>query len=331
MSLRIGYACINTELRGYDVFTSRGLILATVASKGMEYIHELIRKNVDDLMKILIFNEAHGIRFYRISSCVFPHLGNPAIGTDYNYNLDFIRPQLKLIGSYALAHGHRLTMHPGQFVQLGSPDKEIVRRSIDDLSNHARLLKMLGYKPENGSVLIIHGGGTYGDRTQTLMRWRENFLNMPIEIRNLIALENDENAYGIMDLLPICEELMIPFCLDIFHNRVSKRRVAITVTLMERIKATWTRNKPPKIHVSEQQPNLRRGAHSATLNELPLYVLRLPTILKTDIDIMLEVKDKEVSVLKMYYKYFTVHQDEQGRIDYKLKPEFTRKNLTIDE
>ena len=61
------------------------------------------------------------------------------------------------------------------------------------------------------------------------------------------------------------------------------------------------------MHVSEQQPGLRRGAHSKTIDSLPNYLFRLPSMFKTPLDIMLEVKDKEVSVFKIYHKYFDIH------------------------
>ena len=167
---------------------------------------------------------------------------------------------------------------------------------------------MLDYNPSDGSVLIIHGGGTFGDKQTTLNRWKENFRRLPDYVREYIALENDEIGYSITDLLPVCEELKIPFCLDIFHNQVSKDRIPITKKLIKRIFNTWKiRGAIPKIHISEQQPGLRRGAHSKTLDKLPLYLLKLPSMFSTPLDIMLEVKDKEVSVFKMYYKYFDLY------------------------
>ena len=322
--IRIGYACINTDLRDYNVFTSRGLILKTAETKGIDYIKQLAIANVDDLFKMLIYNEAHGIRFFRISSCIFPHLDNPKLELG-NYDIEFVKDKLKIIGDYAKAHGHRITMHPGQFVQLGSPRQDVVKQSFTDLANHANLLKMMNLKPSDGSVLIIHGGGTFGDKRATLERWRTNFMAMPADIREYIVLENDEYGYGINDLLPFCESLNIPFCLDIFHNRVSNDRIPITKRLVRRIFKTWNRRSIiPKIHVSEQQQNLRKGAHSKTLDKLPLYVLRIPFMFKTQLDIMLEVKDKEVSVFKMYYRYFNIEMDKKGRVDYALKEQYLR-------
>jgi UV DNA damage endonuclease len=321
-TIRLGYACINTELREFDIFTSRSLILKTARDKGFSYINGLIKSNIDDLLKILIYNEAHGIRFFRITSCLFPHLCNPQL-TESNYDIDFVKDELKMIGKYARLHGHRLTTHPGQYVQLGSNNDAVVKQSIIELENHAKLFKYLGLTPNDGSVMIIHGGGTYGDKISTLARWQENFHKLPKWISQYIALENDENCYSITDLLPFCEENQIPFCVDIFHNQVSKNRIPITKKLMGKIFDTWLKKGlQPKLHYSNQEPGLRRGTHSKTINKIPRFFLRLPSIYHTSIDIMLEVKDKEVSVFKIYYRYFDIKMDSSGRIYYLIKEKY---------
>lgn len=328
--IRLGYACINTDLRSADIFTSRTLILQTIKSKGLDYVKSLSLNNVDDLLKILIYNDAHGIKFFRITSCLFPHLGNKL--AEFDYDINFAKDKLKNVGNFAKKRGHRLTLHPGQFVQLGSNRNEVVAQSIVDLENHSLILRMMGLKPSDGSVLIIHGGGTYGEKEKTLARWKDNFKKLPLHIREYIALENDEFNYGIMDLLPMCEELDIPFCLDIFHNRVSNDRVPITRTLLSRIFNTWKKRQIiPKLHVSDQEPNLRRGSHSKTLERIPLYLFKLPEMFQTPLDIMLEVKDKEVSVFKIYYKYFNVKMDSSGNITYHLKNRVKEKLNKINK
>lgn len=320
--IRLGYACINTNLREYNVFTSRSLILKTANEKGLSYIEDLINDNLDDLMKILIFNEAKGIRFFRITSCLFPHLDNPKF-LQGNYDISFVKDKMKVIGKYAKQNGHRLTFHPGQFNQLGSPNVDVVNQTILDLTNHVKVFEMMGLEPEDGSVLIVHGGGVYGDKEKALERWKDTFYKIPLNVRKYISLENDENSYSIDDLLPFCEKLNIPFCLDFFHNEVSRDRIDITPDILKRTFRTWHhRNMIPKIHISEQQIGLKRGAHSKTIDSIPKHILQIPKIYQTSLDIMLEVKDKEVSVFKIYYKYFDLLVDQQGRIEYMIKSKY---------
>lgn len=58
------------------------------------------------------------------------------------------------------------------------------------------------------------------------------FLFMPIDIREYICLEYNENEYNIMDILSICEELNIPFSLGFFHNSIFRESILITDQLL---------------------------------------------------------------------------------------------------
>lgn len=321
--IRLGYACINTELKEIGVFTNRSASLATLKKRGISIAKERALDNIDDMIKIIIWNENHGIRFWRLTSNLFPHMENPlAIEA---YTLDFAMDKLKIAGNIAKKLGHRITMHPGQFVQLGSPTQKVRDQSIKDLIMHANILKAMKLTPKDGSVLIIHGGGTFGDKNETLKRFMENFYKLPIYVQEYISLENDEFNYGIDDLLPLCEKYNIPFCLDIFHNSISDNKVDITDGLLNRVFETWKkRGIRPKIHISEQNPELRKGAHSKTLDKLPHYILRIPQKFGIDLDIMLEVKDKERSVLKMYKKYFKSRLGDNGRVYYNIKAKYLK-------
>jgi UV DNA damage endonuclease len=42
------------------------------------------------------------------------------------------------------------------------------------------------------SVMIIHMGGTFGDKQATLERFRENYAKLPDRIKARLVLENDE-------------------------------------------------------------------------------------------------------------------------------------------
>ena len=68
----LGYACINMELsnapKAKRITTNRSMIKRTFKAKGLEYASELALANCQDLIKILQWNEARGIRFFRISS-----------------------------------------------------------------------------------------------------------------------------------------------------------------------------------------------------------------------------------------------------------------------
>ena len=76
MPVNLGYACINTELnsrKGDDrITTNRSMIKRTFQEKGLEYTSELVLQNVADLYSIIEWNEQNNIKFFRLSSEMFP-------------------------------------------------------------------------------------------------------------------------------------------------------------------------------------------------------------------------------------------------------------------
>ncbi len=65
----------------------------------------------------------------RMSSEMFPFASHK----EYGYTLEYADKELKDAGDLAKQFGHRLTVHPGQFTQLGSPRDEVVEGSFRDL------------------------------------------------------------------------------------------------------------------------------------------------------------------------------------------------------
>jgi len=261
-------------------------------------------QNIADLLTILKWNEQHGIRLFRITSCLFPHQGNhllPAAFHRKRYfrgDIEFARAGLEAVGAYARAMGHRLTAHVQPYLQLGSPNPEVLARTLFDLSIHARIFEILRIKDP---VIIMHGGGFYQGaheeradaKKATMTRWIAVWRGLSLHLRRWIALENDERIYGVRDLLPICERYGIHFCLDVFHNSISADRVEVTPALLRRVIATWGATRP-KFHLSDQDPALRFGAHADMVKRIPDYLLRL-----RGIDIMIEAKCKEQAVLAL--------------------------------
>ena len=174
-NFRLGYACINTELRKKNIFSSRTCRLATLESKGIEYVKNLALKNLKDLQTILEWNLKNNILFFRLSSELFPFASHEKHG----YNLEFAETQLKSIGDYAKKHNMRLTMHPAQFNVLSSPHQNVIDNTLRDLSYQCEILDRMGL--DQNSVMIIHCGGVYGNKTKSLARLSENIETYKID------------------------------------------------------------------------------------------------------------------------------------------------------
>jgi len=273
------------------VFCSRTCRLETIRQKGLDYAKELGRTNAQDLAKLVKWNEEHNIKFMRISSEMFPFASHKELG----YDLDYAKEDLKAVGDLAKELGHRLTLHPGQFNQLGSKTESVVESTFRDLKYHSQILDYMGL--DQDSVMILHMGGVYGDRDGAIARWEENFQKLDKKIADRIVLENDEISYNTEQILPTCKRLNIPLVFDWHHHSINPGTVPLEELLPE-IAATWTRRGiRQKQHYSESrlgaETPMERRAHSDRVKSIP-------NKLDEEVDLMIEAKDKEQAVLTVY-------------------------------
>ncbi|KAI0064003.1 UV-endonuclease UvdE [Artomyces pyxidatus] len=309
---RLGYACLNTILRATKpdpIFCSRTCRIDTILKNGLDFAKNLGLQNANDLCKLIQWNEDNQIKFLRISSEMFPFASHAT----YGYDLDYASAELKVAGDLAKSLGHRMTLHPGQFTQLGSPKENVVEASIRELQYHCSILNLMGMGKD--SVIIIHMGGMYGDKPATLARFKENYTTkLSDDIKARLVLENDEMCYNADDLLPLCEELDIPIVFDYHHNWIFPSADPLP-TLLPRINAIWHRKGiRPKQHLSSPRPGattlMERRAHAGRCATLPDALQdegagwwRAPSGEMMWVDLMIEAKDKEQAVLQLYRTY----------------------------
>lgn len=303
--VQLGLCCLNTTLRGQkpSIFCSRKMIIRKIEEDGIQALKLKIIQNLNDLYEMIKWNEQNGIKVLRISSELFPHISNPKVE---GYDMDFADALLKKIGEYARSLNHRLTFHPGQYNVVGTPNETTFQQTINDLSYHAEVLDRMGMGTD--SVMVVHGGGLYGDKEMTLERWCENYKRLPEPIRRRLVLENCEKCFSIEDCLYVSEKVHVPVvfdthhysCYNILHPDENFKNPA---EYMESILNTWKRRGvKPKFHVSEQGSG-RTGHHSDYIEVIPNYLLEIPEKYGCDIDIMIEAKKKELAIFKLYTKY----------------------------
>lgn len=304
-SIQLGLCCLNTTLREQKptVFCSRKMIIRKIEEEGIQTLKLKIIQNLNDLYKMIKWNEQHGIKVLRISSELFPHISNPKVE---DYDMEFADALLKKIGEYARHLNHRLTFHPGQYNVVGTPNESTFQQTINDLSYHAEVLDRMGMGPD--SVMVVHGGGLYGDKEKTIERWCENYKRLPESIKRRLVLENCEKCFSIKDCLYISKKVNIPVVFDTHHYACYNilhpdERIAKAEYYIEDILNTWKRRGiKPKFHVSEQGSG-RTGHHSDYIEVIPEYLLEIPKKYECHIDIMIEAKKKELAIFKLYSKY----------------------------
>ena len=272
--LRLGYACVNTQLPS----AARTVRLANATA---ERLRELIAGNLEALEGILRWNVEHDIEVFRITSSLIP-FGSHAVN-DLAWCEEFA-DRFDRIGVL----GGRLSTHPGQYTVLSSARPEVVANAVAELEYHDRLLSALELDPSHKIVLHVGAPG----------RFRAGFERLSEGARSRLVLENDERV-PLEGVLKLAERIGVPVVFDVFHHRLAPSFRGLSVReLVVRCAETWRgHDGRQKIHFSTQAPGKRPGAHADTIDldafrELVAEVGDLP------LDCMLEVKDKEQSVLR---------------------------------
>jgi UV DNA damage endonuclease len=284
--IRIGYACINTQLPGAG---------KTFRLSGYSPQRMLItaRANLTALENILNWNLQNNITLYRITSDLIPfgsHKVNSGVWRD-ELAADFLR-----IGRFVQEHHMRVSLHPGQYSILNSPNTITHQNTLNDLEYHTALLDLMGLTSEH--KIILHGGGVYSDKSAATEVLIDRLRRLPLGVKHRLALENDERSYNAGDILAICEKLQIPAILDVFHQAVNPGSWGIgPLEFITRMNRTW-KGERQKIHYSNQKAGEIRGSHSGTI-QVEAFKEFYDSIKHLELDIMLEVKDKQESVLKL--------------------------------
>ena len=234
---------------------------------------------------------------------MFPHKSNPKVE---DYSFDFAIPYLKEIGRKSKQYGQRLTFHPGQYNVVGTPDEKTILQTCEDLKYHADVLDLM--ELDQHSVIVVHGGGVYGDKAKTIERWCRQFHRLPSNVQKRLVIENCEKCFSIKDCLKIAIKVNIPIVFDTHHFACYQQlhpdeSFHPPEFYLKHLLPFWIRrNIKPKCHVSEQGSG-RIGHHSDYVETLPPYLLDIPSRYNTPIDIMIEAKAKEQALFHLYTKY----------------------------
>lgn len=298
----LGYACINTVLntlpKSRRVTTNRSMVKRTFKAKGLPYASEIALQNCRDLLTILKWNESRDIKFFRLSSDLFPWASEYSLHDLPHYGE--ICEALDEAGEFAGWNGHRITTHPGPFNVLGSPKESVVEKTIKELETHSEVFDLMGLEATPYAKINIHIGGTYGgDFAGTAERWCRNFLRLSPNCQNRLTVENDDRAsmWSTKHLYNyIYKVVRVPIVHDIHHHTFCTGGLT-DEEAMNLAASTWNGIKPV-IHYSQDRsieqndPKIQSKAHSDSY-WTPVSTHGL------DVDVMLECKHKEQGLFKM--------------------------------
>ena len=286
--MSIGYACLTVGVPGTDFKA------CVMKNAGEDRLKEVISQNLEALENVIDYNCRNDIRLFRISSDIIPFGSSPVNTLAWQ---DMYQPSLSRIGDKIRAAGMRVSMHPGQYTVLNSPRENVVARAAEDLLYHTQFLDALGIGSEH--KIILHIGGVYGEKEAAVRRFIEQYEKLSEGIRKRLVLENDEKSYNISDVLEITRRIGAPAVYDNLHAAIHPSPYEASQSdWIRECKRTWTpQDGRQKMHYSQQAPGKHPGAHSESIR-IDEFLTFYETIHGGDLDIMLEVKDKNLSAVK---------------------------------
>lgn len=286
--MSIGYACLTEGVRDVKFKTCRK------SNASDENLLELISFNLSSLNNMLDYNIENRIHLLRISSDIIPFGSHPVNRLSW---WEIFEEDLYELGKKARDNGIRLSMHPGQYTVINSNKAEVVENSVNDLAYHNRFLDSLGLDGSN--KMILHVGGAYGDKKAAIKRFADNYKSLDDRIKNRLVIENDDKIFNICEILDLGIKLEIPVVYDNLHNKINSSSSKTDNYWIRQAKKSWKeKDGRQKIHYSQQNEMKKPGSHSDTIKarDFEDFYKKLDD---TNIDIMLEVKDKNLSAIKI--------------------------------
>lgn len=297
MTVNLGYACINETLQAEKITCNRGMIKRTFKAKGIPYASELALSNVRALKKIIEWNGTHGIKVYRMTSCLFPWFSEYDIFT--MPDIDAIADTMSEAGEMAMSGGQRLSFHPGPFNCLASPNEGVVLKTIAELDAHSIQMDLMGLPQSPQAKINIHIGGAYGEHDKALDRFCRNFERLLPSTRSRLTVENDDRASLFSTKMlydGVSSRIGIPIVFDSHHHELgpqdSTYREAFYMA-----RETWQkRGVKQQCHHSNSKKlyednTVRASAHS------DWYYTPFENF-GEEVDVVLECKKKERALLK---------------------------------
>ena len=189
-------------------------------------------------------------RLLRMASNVLPGYTHPVAAPLYAEPEMRAAVEAGLAEAGALARrlGVRLSFHPGPFCLLASRNPAAIENGLSELDYHAEVMDLMGYgggwHPHGAHINIHVGAGDPG-----VAGFRETLPRASRVARDLVTVENDENLFGLDEVLRLADT--VPVVFDLHHHWVQSGGVYVEPDdpRIARVIASW-RGVRPVAHVS---------------------------------------------------------------------------------
>lgn len=302
----LGYCCVSLgKYESKFKTTTLSWAKGTTKAKAVEKLLKLWENNLEELSRVLNYNISAGIRLYRMSSDLFPLADHPKyekIWDDFSSlkstNTQPWREARNAVAEFISAKG-RLTFHPGQYVSIGSPQKNTRNSAIKNLELHGTIMSLLDLPETHESPINIHLSNGK-DNIQLLPYFTDTLSRLSTKVKKRLVFETEDKSFWtwqkITKYFP-----EYPVTLDSHHHRINNEGDTLEEAFASCAKS-WG-SITPVVHVSEGKTEELDRAHHDWVNSIPnaFYSEGTPNKLKADIEI--EAKKKDLAVLYLQSRY----------------------------
>jgi UV DNA damage endonuclease len=272
------------------------MVKRTFLEKGLSYVSELALKNVQDLEKVIHWNNINDVKMYRITSDLFPWFSEYELTDLPDY--DEIKKSLAKSGAIAKEAGQRLTFHPSHFAILASQNPNVVTSAIKELRQHGEIMDMMELERSVFYPINIHVNTAKPTKEEAADRFCKNFDLLDDCAKMRLVVENDDkpSAFTPHDLYELVhKKIGIPITFDFHHHRcnpdINSEEDALFLCL-----STWGSTRA-LTHYSDSRKLYEDISSKEVAHSDWIWTKDIPTYGKF-FDTELEVKMKEKALLK---------------------------------
>ena len=203
--MKLGLVCISELLRDKSPeLKFQTMTRAQFNKKDREESIQILSGRVAHNLRVTIETIKHckevGIKHYRLSCKLFPLITDPTLNLQVEHfpNYDDILNLLREIGRIAQQLQISLSIHPDQFVVLGSNSDDVCAKSIVELNFHAWVLDMCGMPRDYTCPINIHPSLSKFDSVEGFMnKLMNNFFSAIPALELGLYLKTKIKVFGI--------------------------------------------------------------------------------------------------------------------------------------
>lgn len=231
---------------------------------------------------------------YRISSGMMPleTLPEANLNIEHTYNYTKIKQEFELCSNIIKKNKIRCSTHPDQFVVPASANPTVVKKSIEELNMHGKMMDAMGLPQSYEAPINIHMNCYKGNLKDIALRFIDVYNSISPNVKHRLVLENEDkpNSWKVEELYDlIYSKTGIPITYDNLHYRCNPGKLSAK-DAVNLAKSTWHSIKP-LFHFSDNDMNNRNPrAHGDYVRELPVEYVDL------DVDFEFEFKAKDYAI-----------------------------------